>query len=243
MNVTINDDTYLNKTWNTTHLLRKYQKTIIETTFPSWKVEGENFLSWMWIKMPNEKIAEKVYNISKKNNMPIRWGKIGYNKSDYIRVAVRETKTFNLLINIWKHKLLINNTVNGEVVKININDLKCHEKIYTDCGEKLYNYLISLEEFKTIPIIIVDKNTNIIIDGHHRYYALTKLNITDIEVLYIDYNNDNIIVNPDNLEITKEHVLQAGETNQLLEPKTTRHNIYINNELKPIIYLSHIISI
>jgi histidinol-phosphate/aromatic aminotransferase/cobyric acid decarboxylase-like protein len=243
LNATISDYAYLQKTWNTTYLLRKYQTTIIETTFPTWKTEGEIFLSWIWIKLPDENIAEKIYNVSKNNNMPVRWGKIGYNKPNYIRLAVRETKTFNLLINVWKRELFIYNKNIGEIKKIKMCDLKCHEQIYTDCGEKLYNYLLSLEEFKTIPVIIVDKNTNIIIDGHHRYYALSKLNITEIDVLFIDHNDENIIVNPENSKITKEDVIKAGQTDQLLEPKTTRYCIYINNELKPIISLSTIISI
>jgi len=242
LNATLNDYAYLQKTWNTTYLLRKYQTTIIETTFPTWKTEGESFLSWIWINLPDEKMAEKIYNISKNNNMPVRWGKIGYGKPNYIRLAVRETTSFNLLINSWK-KELISKTNIGEIKKIALCDLKCHEHIYTDCGEKLYNYLLSLEEFKTIPVIIVDRNTNIIIDGHHRYYALKKLNIKNIDALFINYNDDNIIINPENPKITKDDVIYAGQTQKLLEPKTTRHCITINNELKPIISLSSIISI
>jgi hypothetical protein len=37
--------------------------------------------------------------------MPIRWGKSGYNKNNYIRIGIRDTNKFNLLVNLWENEL------------------------------------------------------------------------------------------------------------------------------------------
>jgi uncharacterized protein (DUF1015 family) len=103
-------------------------------------------------------------------------------------------------------------------------------------------YLKSLDvNYRTIPSIVVDKYTRVIIDGHHRFYALQKLGITEIEVTMIDYKSMYVIVNPDKPEVTIDDVLEAGETGRLLEPKTTRHCLQLKKVLKPIICLSTII--
>ena len=47
---------------------------------------------------------------------------------------------------------------------------------------------------KVIPII-VDEETNVILDGHHRYYSLLFLGISKIPVFYVKYMSDDIKVN------------------------------------------------
>ena len=97
----INDDIYINNTWDNTIKLKNEQKNILKNYFNDWEFEGVNFIPWIWIKLPSENIANKLYTISKNNGMPIRHGKMGYNKSNYIRIAIRNIKNFNKLIEIW----------------------------------------------------------------------------------------------------------------------------------------------
>ena len=230
-----NNRDYLCETWNTVPNMRKEQCEVIQLMFPQWKIYGANFLSWYWIELPNEETAYTVYLISKNNNMPIRWGKTGYNKPTFIRVAVRSNDNFIKLIDIWK-KYLYHNSI---IKKMCITDLKCHEQIDVDRAENLYEYL---RENKTIPIIIADKDSKSIIDGHHRLYAFKKLNIENVDVLCIDYNQDEIIVHP-NKNISKDEVVNSGLTGELMPPKSTQHMVLINGTLYPIIHLSTNISI
>jgi histidinol-phosphate/aromatic aminotransferase/cobyric acid decarboxylase-like protein len=104
LNKCIKDTQYMKITWDTTSKLRNYQVEMINKYFPDWKCHGFAFLSWIWIELPSENIAEKLYLISKKHYMPIRWGKIGYNKPTFVRVAVRKKNNFDKLLNIWKNE-------------------------------------------------------------------------------------------------------------------------------------------
>jgi hypothetical protein len=189
----------------------------------------------MWIELPSDHVAERMYQVAKYSHVPVRWGKIGYNSPNFIRVAVRSDTSFKHLVNSWLE------CTKPTLEKVSIKTLKCHEHIHIDSGEKLYTYLNSLDvNYRTVPSLIVDKYTRVIIDGHHRFYALKKLGITEIEVTMIDYKSMHIIVNPDDLEVTIDNVLKAGETGELLEPKTTRHCLHLKKVLTPIICLSTI---
>lgn len=248
MDICIKDDYYMKKTWETTTLLRNTQQNIIQNIFPEWIINGKEFLSWFWIELPNEKLAEKIYTISTQANMPIRWGKYGYNKPKYIRVAVREICNFEKLIDLWKQHLFFPEMLNLHIQykMIKVCDLKSHELIDKSASDKLYSYLDALE-YKIIPSIIIDSSTNIIIDGHHRVDVIKRFNIQTINVLAIDYMNPNngIIVHPNNLTITKEDVIDAGLSGNLLPVKSTKHVIQYNQNQTylPIISLSKIITL
>ena len=75
--------------------------------------------------------------------------------------------------------------------------------------------------------IIVDKNMNIILDGHHRYQSLRELGCSKIIAQFIDYNSPKIKVKARRKGeiITKEDVIEAGSTGNKLPPKTSRHII------------------
>jgi len=240
----VEDDEYLNTTWNTTEILRKQQKEQIIQYFPDWKIHGETFLSWLWIELPSEEIAEKIYLCSKQSYMPVRWGKTGYNKNNFIRIAVRKMEHFDKLIKIWKENVENVFKFKCFLKTIDISKLFTHEIIYEESSSLLYNYLLSINGTKTIPSIIVDDKTNIIIDGHHRLNVLKKLGVKKIKVTAIDYlEQNNIIVNPNDLSITKEMVIQNGLMCNNFQPKTTQHMICINNKILPIIVLSKIVII
>ena len=129
-----------------------------------------------------------------------------------------------------------------------MNELKCHEEIINQRSDKLYEYLLSLEESIYIPSIIIDSNTFTIIDGHHRYKALQRLNIDKITCTLIDYlkYKNNIIVNPNTyFGLTHLDVINSAINKTLLKPKSTQHMVKnkITNELEPIIVLSKLIKI
>jgi len=229
----IEDPAYLIATWKTTPPLRQSQVNRIQDEFQDWKIHGEPFLSWLWIELPTEALAEKIYTCSKKAGMPLRWGKVGYNQPTFIRVAVRSMENFEKLISAWKAALFLT-----ELITVKLSDLRTHEHFYEKTGASLLVYLQSLDTI-SMPSIIIDLKTNVIIDGHHRYDALKKLGVQEVQVTGIDYlHYPGITVHP-TLSITKEMVIEIGLSDSNFQPKTTQHLFYG----KPIIELSNIITI
>jgi len=114
-----------------------------------------------------------------------------------------------------------------------IRELKEHEKIDKIHLEKLKEE-IKLDGILKIPIA-VDKNTNIILDGHHRFHALKELKYSKIPVVFVDYRSPEIQVQGwRNEKVSKEDVINAGLSNKKLPPKTSKHMVKINNKLEHI---------
>ena len=103
--------------------------------------------------------------------------------------------------------------------------LKEHEEVSLD-------HLIQLKQeiekdgFLKNPII-VDKNTNIILDGHHRFNSLKQLNCTKVLAYLVNYNSPEIKVRNwrRGEKVMKKDVIKAGLTGKKLPSKTSRHII------------------
>ena len=70
--------------------------------------------------------------------------------------------------------------------------LKQHEQI---CQKHLIELLnqIKTDGYISDPII-VDQNTMIILDGHHRFNAIKLLGLTAVPVYFVDYRSEKIQV-------------------------------------------------
>jgi len=75
--------------------------------------------------------------------------------------------------------------------------------------------------------LIVDENTLIILDGHHRYTAAQRLGLKLLPVCFVDYRCSHIKVFAWRAgeRVTKAMVIRAGLQGKLLKPKTSRHLI------------------
>ncbi len=115
--------------------------------------------------------------------------------------------------------------LNYQIKNIAIGSLKPHEQINTDHLAKLR------AEIKNDGIlkdpIIVDQNTLVILDGHHRYNSLKSLEYNFCPCCLVDYQSDEIAVGcwRQGETIAKKDVLAAGLSGSLLVPKTSRHII------------------
>lgn len=87
--------------------------------------------------------------------------------------------------------------------------------------------------------IIVDLQTRVILDGHHRYNCMKRLGKTHIPAYFVDYQRPEIEVLPwDNKPpVTKEIVINAGLSGKKLPSKSSRHMVRINNELHHITFI------
>lgn len=84
--------------------------------------------------------------------------------------------------------------------------------------------------------IAVDINTNIILDGEHRFNALKELGCKKIPVVFVDYNSTDIKVQAwrKGEQLTKRDVVEAGLRGKKLPPMTTKHMVKICNRLRHI---------
>lgn len=86
--------------------------------------------------------------------------------------------------------------------------------------------------------IVVDEETNVVLDGHHRLEALKLLGCSKIPVCYVSYASDRIGVMSmvKRLEITKPKVVQAAMRGEPFPPKTTWH--YLNSNSRTLNHIS-----
>ena len=84
--------------------------------------------------------------------------------------------------------------------------------------------------------IVVDINTKVIIDGHHRVRALEELNCTKIPVTFVDYQLPDIKVTVwrSGEIISKSDVINAGLGTIKLPPRTSKHLVNLQGEWKHI---------
>ena len=117
--------------------------------------------------------------------------------------------------------------------------LRPHEEVVTDRMIKLKEYLETLKPYIIVPSILACKDTNVIIDGHHRYYALQALGNVMVPVTWIDYYSDDIVTDLCANPIAKADIERAAATGIMLEPKTSFHHVRdIHGTLHPLILLS-----
>ncbi|MFH0943245.1 MAG: ParB N-terminal domain-containing protein [Candidatus Beckwithbacteria bacterium] len=108
---------------------------------------------------------------------------------------------------------------------IEITKLKPHERIRKIHARKLLRQIIIDGRLKKP--IIVDGKTGVILDGHHRFWAIGQLGLSGIPARIVNYQDKNIqvIAWRKGEKISKSEVIRAGMTGKLLRPKTSRHLI------------------
>jgi len=137
--------------------------------------------------------------------------------------------------------------------QIDISLLRTHEQINFSNATAYWKYISSScnknNQF-IMPTIIIDEDTQIIIDGHHRYYLLKTHGAKNIWVTSLKYQKElnnmfavsltaKILVHPDpNKEMTKQDVIIRGFNSKKFASKTTEHMVRIAGEYYPITILS-----
>jgi hypothetical protein len=113
-----------------------------------------------------------------------------------------------------------------QIKNIEIGLLKQHEEINDGHLEELLAQIKSDGCIKDP--IIVDKNTMVILDGHHRFNSMKSLGLRLCPVCLVDYKNDATITVGcwrEGEKITKEEVIAAGLSGNFLKAKTSHHFI------------------
>lgn len=130
-----------------------------------------------------------------------------------------------------------------DIVFIRIEELREHEEIRPDYLEDLKNEILS-DGILKMPIA-VDRITYIILDGHHRLHALKKIGCKKIPVILVDYQSPEIEVIPwrEGEKITKEMIIDTALTGKRMRPKTSKHMILVEGQLKHISCIETIINV
>ena len=140
-------------------------------------------------------------------------------------------------------KISIDSDIILGIELMNIVSLIPHEEIITS-KKNLKKSKFRKTEKISLPTIIACIETNLIIDGHHRYNALKELGFIKIPVTRINYNSKKIITN-ENDSILKSEIIMNAQNRKLYPPKTTNHLIFCDSSNKwlPIKVISSIYEI
>jgi hypothetical protein len=112
------------------------------------------------------------------------------------------------------------------VILAELKALKEHEEIIEN------NLNIRIKKIKKRGFykpIIADNQTNVILDGHHKWNAAKEFGLSKVPTIFVDYFNDSgvqVDVWPecDKDSITKEEVIEMGLSENVFPPKTSKHS-------------------
>ena len=97
-----------------------------------------------------------------------------------------------------------------------------HEEVVE---ERVKELLASLKEEGQKKPILVERNTFIILDGHHRVEGLRRLGKSSVKAVLVDYRDKRILVKSwrEGERVTKRDVLRIALLGRRFPPKTSRH--------------------
>ena len=123
---------------------------------------------------------------------------------------------------------------------VSVSKIFPHEKVIEVRKNSFKKYLLSYKEYCIIPSIICCSESNMIIDGHHRFNTIKELGVKKIPVTFINYMDISVRThNKKSLQLLKKELIQNSLQNILFEPKSTVHEIKtIDGSWKPLILLS-----
>ena len=118
---------------------------------------------------------------------------------------------------------------------IPVEVLKPHEQVIQKKVDQLERMTIRWDAY-TKPLL-VDGATGTILDGHHRYEIARRLDLQCLPCVVVEYLDDDSTTlllwpNSDREGISKNDVIQAGLSGDLMPPKTSRH--LLSDDLPPI---------
>jgi len=130
-----------------------------------------------------------------------------------------------------------------DIIFVEINHLKEHEEVRPPYLEELKNQILC-DGILKMPIA-VDRETYVILDGHHRLQALKRIGCTRIPVLLVDYQSPEIRVHAqrEGETVTKEMVIETGLCGGRMPPKTSRHMVLVDGELHHISVIETVVNI
>jgi len=153
---------------------------------------------------------------------------------------VIENVTYQIKYYKMKSIVLKNSSVIKSFEYVSVSKIFPHEKVIEVRKNSLKKYLLSYKEYCIIPSIICCSESNMIIDGHHRFITLKELGVKKIPVTFINYMDVSVRThNEKSLQLLKKELIENSLKNILFVPKSTVHQINtMDGSWKPLILLS-----
>lgn len=118
-----------------------------------------------------------------------------------------------------------------------LSELIPSEKISEESANNLYEEIFKSQVWKH-PVLI-DVNTNVILDGHHRFSVAKKLQLKYIPCILVDFNSSIISVTSwkTREKLCKSMILDRALSGDLFDYKTTKNVLHTDMDFKSSIPL------
>ena len=113
--------------------------------------------------------------------------------------------------------------------------LRPHEDVDPERLDRLVEEIRNARSF--YPPVLVDRKTRVILDGHHRWRASTRLGFAVVPCYSVDYLEDStihVISRRPDIEVTKQSVLDVALSGRTYPKKTTRHTYDLPESIEPV---------
>eukprot|EP00920_Eleutheroschizon_duboscqi_P031278 GHVT01075588.1.p1 GENE.GHVT01075588.1~~GHVT01075588.1.p1 ORF type:complete len:421 (+),score=96.46 GHVT01075588.1:313-1575(+) len=94
----VNDAKYMEDTWAQTPVNRARLVSRIATDRPQWKIHGQTWLPFVWVEVPTAACARWLVERARAFGVPIRWAAHGYQRPNFVRLAVRGQGPTDILL-------------------------------------------------------------------------------------------------------------------------------------------------
>ncbi|MED7819941.1 MULTISPECIES: ParB N-terminal domain-containing protein [unclassified Francisella] len=118
-----------------------------------------------------------------------------------------------------------------------LSELIPSEKISKESANNLYEEILKSKAWKH-PVLI-DVNTNVILDGHHRFSVAKKLQLKYIPCILVDFNSSIISVTSwkTREKLCKSMILDRALSGDLFDYKTTKNVLHTDMDFRSSIPL------
>jgi len=125
--------------------------------------------------------------------------------------------------------------VQGEFELIAPALLRPHEDVDAERLERLIAEINNAGTF--YPPVLVDRRSHVILDGHHRWSAATRLGLAALPCYVVDYFDDptiRVISRRPGIAVTKHSVIDMALSGRTYPRKTTRHAYDLPEWIEPV---------
>ncbi|MBI1729962.1 ParB N-terminal domain-containing protein [Candidatus Acetothermia bacterium] len=113
-----------------------------------------------------------------------------------------------------------------------VDTLRPHEEVDPTNLARTIQEIKNGELLQDYPIL-VDEETYVILDGHHRHAACKALGIALVPCLLVDYEVEvELESRRPEIHVSKTEVIRRGLSGELYPPKSTRH-YFVNSRPSP----------
>ena len=142
---------------------------------------------------------------------------IMYDLGNYLVESVNKPEEYHIFVDFLENK-----NFDAEVIDlVNPNDLLDIEEYIPERKDALKEKMLK-EGVWTKPII-VDKENNLVLDGHHRFNIAKDMGLTKIPAVIVDYDKIEIWSLKSSEKVNKDLIIKKAKEGNIYPNKTVKH--------------------